>query len=301
MRELVLPWPPKELSPNARVSAPNGGVMWSDEEIHALRAMYSNQSGPIDLAGFAASLGRDKANVCRKARSLGLTNQKRPRAEKTAPPKRKYQTIEEARAAIGTATRKRFAENGHPRGAQGMKHSAEAKARMSAASKAVWADKDSKLNRPEYRQFLSDRIHALQAAGVMRSGYSRSRGGKRDDLGGMYFRSAWEANYARYLNFLIGKGEIASWEFEPQTFVFEKIKRGTRAYTPDFKVVLNCGAHEWHEVKGWMDAKSKTRLARFARYYPDEKLVVVDAKWFRSANKTLANLIPGWEKGTVHV
>lgn len=297
--ELALPWPSKDLSPNARVHAPNGGVMWSDEEIQALRAVYSNQSGPIDLAGLAAALGRDKANVCRKARSLGLTNQKRPRAEKTAPPKRKHQTIEEARAAISAATRKRFAEGGHPRGALGMKHSVETRAKVGLSSRAMWEDKNSKVNQPEHRQLLSDKIHELQAAGLMRSGYSRSRGGKRDDLGGVYFRSAWEANYARYLNFLIGKGEISSWEFEPQTFVFEKIKRGTRAYTPDFKVVLNDGAHEWHEVKGWMDAKSKTRLARFSRYYPAEKLVLIDSKWFRSANKALASIIPGWERGTV--
>lgn len=133
----------------------------------------------------------------------------------------------------------------------------------------------------------------------MRAGYSRSRGGKRDDLGGIYFRSAWEANYARYLNYLKGRGEIAGWQFEPKTFTFDAIKRGTRAYTPDFLVHLTGGGHEWHEVKGWMDAKSKTRIARFARYYPSEKLVVVDAAWFRSANKTLSAIVPGWERGTV--
>ena len=32
--------------------------------------------------------------------------------------------------------------------------------------------------------------------------YSRSKSGRRDDLGGLFVRSSWEANYARYLNFL---------------------------------------------------------------------------------------------------
>jgi len=131
-------------------------------------------------------------------------------------------------------------------------------------------------------------------------GYSRTRGGKRDDLGGLYFRSAWEANYARYLNFLVSKGEIVGWAFEPRTFEFEKIKRGTRAYTPDFRVDLVGGGHEWHEVKGWMDEKSKTRLARFARYFPAEKLIVIDQAWFKSASKTIARMLPNWEGGTVH-
>ena len=294
MNELVLPWPHKDLSPN-------GGRLWSDDEIATLIATYRDVSAPVDLAGLATRLGRDKANVCRKARALGLTNQKRPRAEKTAPPRRKYATDVESRAAIGTATAKRFAEKGHPRGALGMRHSDETKEKLRASSAAMWRDPDSKVNRVEHRQNLSDKLHALQAEGKMRSGYSRSRGGKREDLGGVYFRSSWEANYARYLNFLQGKGEIAGWEYEPKTFTFDKIKRGTRAYTPDFRVIAEDGSHVWHEVKGWMDAKSKTRLARFARYYPQERLLVVDSAWFKSANKTLPSLIQNWERGTVHV
>ena len=275
--------------------------LWIDAEIAELIALYCSRSKPIDLAGLAKKLGRDKANVCRKARALGLTNQRRPRAEKIAPPKNKYKTIEDARKAIGLATARRIAENGHPRGALGMKHTVEAKEKMRAASVAAWRNPDSVLNSSEHRQRLSDHIHALQAAGKMRSGYSRSRGGKRDDLGDVYFRSAWEANYARYLNFLASRGDIASWEYEPKTFTFDKIKRGTRSYTPDFRVVFPCGRCEWHEVKGWMDQKSKTRLARFARYYPKENLVIVDSAWFKSANKTLPSLIPNWEKGTVRV
>lgn len=43
----------------------------------------------------------------------------------------------------------------------------------------------------------------------------RSKGGIRPDLG-RYFRSAWEANIARYLNFLQKHGEIESWEYESE-------------------------------------------------------------------------------------
>ena len=52
-----------------------------------------------------------------------------------------------------------------------------------------------------------------------------SRGGIRKDLG-IYVRSSWEANYARYLNFLKKSGAILRWEFEPTEFEFTKINAG---------------------------------------------------------------------------
>lgn len=141
------------------------------------------------------------------------------------------------------------------------------------------------------------------AGGVVtafRRGAPRStfgQGGTRPDLGGVYFRSRMEANYARYLNLLVRAGKIASWEYEPHEFVFEKITRGTRTYKPDFKVVKLDGSHEWHEVKGWMDPKSKTKLDRMARYFPAERVIVIGKEWARSAKRTVAHLIPGWESG----
>lgn len=123
----------------------------------------------------------------------------------------------------------------------------------------------------------------------------RGKGGKRDDLGGAYFRSSWEANYARYLNFLIKHGEIDRWEFEVKTFEFP-IKRGSKFYTPDFKVWDLDGTYEWHEVKGFMDQKSATKLKRMTKYYPKEKVVIVGQKEYGAIEKKVAALIPGWEK-----
>lgn len=103
----------------------------------------------------------------------------------------------------------------------------------------------------------------------------------------IYFRSKWEANYALYLDFLIDHKQIYKWEFEPDTFVFEQIKLGTRSYTPDFKVFANKDTYEYHEVKGYMDSRSKTKLKRFAKYYPDEKLVLVDREPYMEILKKL--------------
>ncbi len=96
-----------------------------------------------------------------------------------------------------------------------------------------------------------------------------------------YFRSKWEYRYACHLEFLHRCELIKAWDHEPQTFWFENIKRGVRSYLPDFRVERVNNTHYWVEVKGYMDAKSKTKIRRLRKYYPDEELIVVDAEWFK--------------------
>jgi hypothetical protein len=121
--------------------------------------------------------------------------------------------------------------------------------------------------------------------------YSNIQRGEYDINGTtIFFRSKWEANYALYLDFLIDCKEIIKWEFEPDTFMFGKIKLGIRSYTPDFKVFNNNSSHEYHEVKGYMDSKSKTKLKRFAKYYPDEKLILIDGPQYNLLKKQIGKL-----------
>jgi predicted nuclease of restriction endonuclease-like RecB superfamily len=74
-------------------------------------------------------------------------------------------------------------------------------------------------------------------------------------------------------------------EFEPTVFAFP-IKRGTKAYTPDFYIKEK---NIWVEVKGFLDPKSKIKLKRFKRYYEKEfnNLVFVISK-FNSDAKDFA-------------
>lgn len=102
-----------------------------------------------------------------------------------------------------------------------------------------------------------------------------------------YFKSSWEVTIAWYLQTLKNLKEIQEWHYEPQTFWFEKIKRGTRSYLPDFKVIRNDGSHYWIEVKGYLDAKSKTKIKRFKKYYPQEELFVADGEWFKKNRQSL--------------
>jgi hypothetical protein len=134
-----------------------------------------------------------------------------------------------------------------------------------------------------------------------------SKAGKREGLGDHYFRSAWEANYARYLNLLIKMKVVDRWEFESETFWFENIKRGVRSYKPDFKVWYKpkyqtdpvYPKYQIHpvyvEVKGWMDAKSKTKIKRFAKYYPQHRLEVVDEKAYKHIKSQWSGAIKDWE------
>lgn len=108
-----------------------------------------------------------------------------------------------------------------------------------------------------------------------------------------YMRSKWEYNYACFLDFLIKHGEIERWEHEPDTFWFEQIRRGVRSYLPDFKVYNKDGSVEYHEVKGYMDRKSKTKLKRMKKYYPEVKMVLIDQKRYKAIKK-IASLINNW-------
>lgn len=111
----------------------------------------------------------------------------------------------------------------------------------------------------------------------------------------IYFRSRWEANYARYLQWLKALNEIDDWEHEPKKFWFEKIKSGTRCYTPDFCVKRLDKSHYWVEVKGYMDPKSFTKLKRFKKYYPKEELILVERPWFAKNRDGLSIVIEDWE------
>ena len=118
----------------------------------------------------------------------------------------------------------------------------------------------------------------------------RTIGGKRN-----YYRSKWEANYARYLQKMKENGDIHDWEHEPKTFWFEKIKRGVRSYLPDFRVDRTRATHYYVEVKGYYDQRSRTKIKRLRKYYPEETLFVIDASWFKEHGKNIRLIIPDWE------
>jgi hypothetical protein len=118
---------------------------------------------------------------------------------------------------------------------------------------------------------------------------------RRPDLNNLYLRSAWEANYARYLNWLQSLGKIDHWEYEVDEFEFP-VKRGrAKYYKPDFKVWLTPSVFEYHEVKGYMDTVSATKLKRMQRYYPQFKIVLIDKHAYQKIIVPIRSLLPGYE------
>lgn len=130
------------------------------------------------------------------------------------------------------------------------------------------------------------KIERYGTAGPVNVGnpYSRARRGRRWDLDNTYFRSSWEANYARYLNWRCMRKEIKDWKYEAKTFRFDGVTRGPYTYLPDFEVELLDGSLEYHEVKGWMDAASRSRIKRMKEFYPDVPLVVIDQQEYKLLN-----------------
>jgi len=67
-------------------------------------------------------------------------------------------------------------------------------------------------------------------------------------------------------------GEIVRYEYEPDTlWLSERLPRKNRcSFTPDYKVTLPDGSHEYHEVKGFMEAdayiKLKWAIERFPQF-----------------------------------
>lgn len=257
-----------------------------------IREWYESHPGKLELDELASELGIGKTTIARTARRMGLTNQWRKSGRKD---RRKFKTVEELRAAQSKGAKDRIRRNGHPRGMLGKKHTEEFKAKM--GREGTFAKLTTAERRAMAKKGVQTRIEKYGTAAPVgvSNPYSRAKGGKRKDLGDAYFRSRWEANYARYLNKLVELGQIESWEYEKDTFIFEAIKKGTRSYIPDFKIHFHDGTFRYHEVKGWMDKKSQTKLKRMKKYFPDVEVVVIGLAEYKKISSVWAGLIPLWE------
>lgn len=256
-----------------RFSAEDDARLVREYEAHADRG---------ELNKLASDMERTKYFIARQARRLGLTKRNRSRPYTS-------ESLSQ-RVTLWHKTHK------HPRGMLGKKHSEESRRRMCEVSLRI-------TNTEEFKNKASDRMIArwhsmdpmariqLQSLSgrTWKAGWRTIGGQKR------YFRSRWEANYARYLEWLRSYGEILSWEHEPKTFWFNEIKRGVRSYLPDFLVIERNGKQAYHEVKGWMDAASATKIKRMAKYYPDVTLIVIDAPAYKSIDRKVRGLVPEWE------
>ena len=128
--------------------------------------------------------------------------------------------------------------------------------------------------------------------------YRGIRQWRAKDLGNIFMRSSWERNFGRILELWKQRSKILHWFYEVEYFPFP-VKRGTKDYLPDFKVLELKGKHYYVEIKGQMDPRSATQLKRFRKYYPHEHLEVVDRAAYKALKKEYRSQIPQWEKDSV--
>lgn len=113
-----------------------------------------------------------------------------------------------------------------------------------------------------------------------------------------YYRSLWDINTSRYFAWQKSKGWVKDWEYEPKKFKFDKnlYDAGPYQYVPDFRITDNDGNQYWVEVKGWLNPKSKAKLKRFAREFPEERLELWDKTVMDNLRKNFSHLVPDWER-----
>lgn len=253
---------------------------WTDDEKFFLIEHYKNYLLDGKLQELADKMNRTKQFICRKAKALGLTDISR----------------QKSLVAGFKPNRPDYSKKPHPKGMKGKKHSQETLDILSQKSKEL----QEKINLEDGRRESISKKMVMTKHGKGNLINPRQKqtwkadwreiGGKRK-----YFRSRWEANYARYLEFLKVQKQILDWDHEVEVFWFEGIKRGCVSYLPDFKVTELDGSFTYHEVKGWMDDRSKTKINRMKIYHPSVILKIIDANWFRQNNRTLTSIIYGWE------
>lgn len=271
-------------------------VQWTEEETAALVSFYEKGKGGavIDLGSFSKSVGRSKSNVCRKARQMGIGTDKYRKTVEVRRERPKCQkSKEEISANKSDMLKKRHKERGHPM--LGRKHTKEALLKISAASKASQLFLTPEEKSERVLKAMKTKVERYGSVATKRTNTTWAAGWR--EIGGYrkYYRSRWEANYARYLQWLKEHGEIIDWKHEPETFWFENIKRGVRSYLPDFRVWERDGRVVLHEVKGWMDNRSKTTIRRMKKYYPEHPLLVIDTKAYMSIRRSMMNIVDGWE------
>jgi len=145
----------------------------------------------------------------------------------------------------------------------------------------------------EMRYQISQTLKQKYASGLP---IPQSKGNKRIDLN-MYFRSTWEANYARILNY-----ENTTWSYESNRFsLLDDSGDIVAVYTPDFFT------DKWIEIKGHAKAaddwdcdcsrceRDKSKMLLFAEQYPEEEIDLIGKKEYRVLCSKYYSIIDHWE------
>ncbi len=300
---------------------------FSERERAVIRNYYATTpSEMFSLRDLAAKIGRGRISVALQASRMGVTRPRENPRPLSDEARRKISEVqrsvaarrgpretaaaliayvasgkngfrgkhhsEKIKATASSRSKEWLRKHGHPKGMLGKTHSDQAKEKISAAGLGRVRSQESVVKMLKTKEKMG-KLYPFGRRNISWKGQWVVVGDTR-----FYARSRWEANYARYLEWLKSRGEVISWEHEPKTFWFEGVKRGVCSYLPDFSVVRPGGLVEYHEVKGWMDSRSVTKLKRMKKYYPSIPLILVDSDRYRALDREVRSFVPGWESLT---
>lgn len=269
---------------------PVKGKMWCADAMDLKEHQIRTKASSLKLA----SRGISEAWLEeRKKHSLRMTGRKRP--EQAAVMKKaiheKGLHIRDGKK-ISEQRKEWLKNNEHPRGMLGKKHSDETKKRFSETSKQTWINYSDKQRKSK----IDKQIRTQHERGHFKNREKSTwKFGERkigDKL--IFFRSRWEANYARVLELQKNDGFIKDWAHEPQRFFGHGEWKGT-CYLPDFLVTKNDWSTEYHEVKGWMCERSTAKIKMMRECFPDHLLVVITKREYDIVKNHYSEKIDDWE------
>lgn len=266
---------------------------FTEKEKEIIKTYYIENNDKLNLDELSEIINRPKTSISRFAKSEGLTNKNRTLSE-TAKDNIKKGIIDYHNSDRYTEEiyQKQveilsyYAKNEHPKGMLNKHHSTETCEQMSISH----IELAKNMSYEEKHEIAMKAVATKLKNGgfnTTSNAYSRCKGGLRADLN-QYFRSAWEANVARVLNYY-----NIEWEYEPKRFFFNAIVDGVASYQPDFYLPK---LDKWIEIKGWLDEKSKIRLELFATQYPEEnsKMILIDENFYNKI-KNQFSFLDNWE------
>jgi len=168
-----------------------------------------------------------------------------------------------------------------------------AECRSTAKKRKFCSNKCRMLHIQEHDELLKEFSRKVSRAttGIpKRGGYSRARGGVREDIG-HYVRSGWEADICRIFIYY-------NKPYEYEKYVV-KLQHGKNSLTwiIDFIDTQKHISNGLIEVKGWWDKKSKLKLKLLKKQYPDiyKRLTIIDFHKMKDLIVKYKGVINGWE------
>lgn len=250
---------------------------FTDEEKETIKEWYTKDLG-VDLEKLSLLLNRPKTSISKIAKEMGLTQYGNYTREERKNRSEKLKNI--------------ITSIDHPRGMLNKHHSEETKQNLSIIQKIIAKNTPKDVLHKRAMKAIQTRKENGIPFNTTSNAYSRTKSGKRKDLGNQYFRSSWEANIARILDY-----ENIEWKYEYKRFYFEDESNNVLSYQPDFYLPQ---FNKWIEVKGWFDEKSKIRIDKFEKEYENEynNLIIIDSEFYLSLAKEFKYIIAYWEDGS---